>query len=357
MLRHRFICLLALVLMVTGCTSCGGGGRTAEPIAQEPPTVETPAATHTGTPAIAQKTPTFNAPRAYADLQKQCSFGARIPGSTAHADCLAWLKTQFPGATKLVNQNFSAQTPYGGPYNFTNVLALYGGGKGGVPFLICAHWDTRPVANMDPDPANRTKPVMGANDGASGVAVILELARVMQATPPSRPVLLALLDAEDSGKDGSNLNDYSGFCIGADYLAQHWPAGLTKPEEGVLLDLVGRASKSNPRIVNPPYGAVSYLDLPIEANSLDTNPTLVNALWTIAEGRGHSAFRRTVGRRITDDHLPLIAVGIKCIDLIQFPPPEWHTIDDTPEYCSAEALNQTGDTLVRYLYEHLSPAG
>lgn len=330
MLRHKYLCLLGLIVLVTGCTSCGGGAGTTPP----PPTI-----------------PTFDSTRAFADLQAQCDFGARTPGSTAHSTCLAWLKTQFPGAEKVVSQDFSAKTPYGGPYNFTNVLALYGAGKAGVPFLICSHWDSRPKADKDPLPANRDKPVMGANDGASGVAVILELARLMQAQAPARPVILALLDAEDSGKDGSTFNDYEGFCIGTEYLAKHWPEGLSKPAEGVLLDMVGRNDLPNARIPNPPYGGVAYLHLPIEGYSINANPTLVNAIWSIAEQRGHLAYKRTIGGSVVDDHLALINGGIKCIDIIQFPPPEWHTIDDTPEHCSPAALNQTGDTLTQYIYK------
>ena len=326
-MRHNWLCLLGLIALVTGCTSCGGGtgGQTAN-------------------------APVFDQVRAFADLQKQCDFGARTPGSEAHSQCLAWLKTQFPGAASVVSQDFRATTPYGGPYGFTNVLAVYGADQPGTPFLICSHWDCRPKADRDPDPAKRTQPVMGANDAASGVAVILELARLMQASAPPRPVVLALLDAEDSGKDGSTFNEYEGFCIGTKYLAQHWPASVAKPAEGVLLDMVGRNDVANPDIPNPPYGGVQYLYLPIEGYSMQNNPTLVDALWTIAAQRGHLAYKKTVGNNVVDDHLPLVAGGINCIDVIQFPPPEWHTSQDTPEHCSPAALEQTGDTLVQYLY-------
>jgi glutaminyl-peptide cyclotransferase len=324
MLRHKCLALLCLIVMVTGCTSCGGGS---------------------GTTPVTPQVGDFNAERAFLDLEHQCSFGARTPGSTAHSQCLAWLETQFAGADPLVKQAFSSETPFGGPYDFTNVLALYGADKPGTPFLICAHWDSRPKADADPLVANRDRPVMGANDGASGVAVILELARLMKDVAPPRPVVLALLDAEDSGKDGNTSNVYEGFCIGTVYLADHWPSNVPKPAEGALLDMVGRATKTNTRL------GVSALFLPIEGNSVQANATLVNALWTLAEQRGHTAFSRHVSGMIIDDHLPLIAAGIKCIDLIQAPfPPEWHTVDDTAEYCSATALNQTGDTLLRYLY-------
>lgn len=332
MARYKAIWLLCLLVLVTGCTSCGGGGNAQVPDPPVPP----------------QPTVAFDSARAFANLEAQCDFGPRIPGSQAHTDCLAWLVQQLGTADQVVQQPFETSTLFGGPYNFTNVLAIYGKNKPGVPLLLCAHWDCRPKADEDPDPANRDKPVMGANDGASGVAVLLELARLMAANPPPRPIIIALLDAEDSGKSGSG-ELYSGFCLGSKYLAANWPASLAKPTEGILLDLVGGDDVANPRCP-PRFGGNNVLDFPIERNSLDFNPTLVNALWTIAERRGHTAFKRTVGSAITDDHLPLNAAGIKVIDIIDFPPPEWHTIDDTPEHCSAAALHQTGDTLARYIW-------
>jgi len=238
---------------------------------------------------------------------------------------------------------------FGGPFDFTNLVAIFGQGQPGVPFLLCAHWDSRPRADEDPEPANRTQPVMGANDGASGVAVLLEMARAFVASPPPRPVIIALLDAEDSGRSGSGL-PYQGFCIGATYLAQHWPAALAKPAEGVLLDLVGCDNVANARLQPPLHGANSILDFPMEQNSLAANRALVQRVWTAASRRGHTAFLNTEGNAITDDHLPFIAAGIRVIDIIDFPPEEWHTIDDTPEHCSPDALYQSGDTLLQVIY-------
>ncbi|MEN6642866.1 MAG: M28 family peptidase [Armatimonadia bacterium] len=331
MARYKAIWLLFLLLLVTGCTSCGGGAGKQDD--NNPPP---------------QTTVEFDSTRAFADLERQCEFGPRIPGSQAHANCLAWLVQQLGTADQVVQQPFESSTTFGGPYNFTNVLAIYGKDKPGVPFLLCAHWDCRPKADEDPDPANQDKPVPGANDGASGVAVLLELARLMATNPPPRPIIIAMLDAEDSGQSGSG-ELYSGFCLGAKYLATHWPSALAKPTEGVLLDLVGGDDVANPRCP-PRFGGNNILDFPIERNSQNYNPTLVSALWTIADERGHTAFKRTTGSSITDDHLPLNAGGIKVIDIIDFPPPEWHTIDDTPANCSAAALYQTGDTLARYIW-------
>jgi glutaminyl-peptide cyclotransferase len=324
--RPRCLLVLVLLVLVTGCTSCGGGG--------------------TVNPVVA---PDFDRVRAFADLEQQCSFGPRVPGSTAHQQCLDWLKTQFPGADKVVSQAYTLATPFGGPYDFTNVLALYGQAQPGTPLLLCAHWDCRPQADEDPDPANRTKPVPGANDGASGVAVLLEIARLLNGNAPPRPVVLALLDAEDSGKEGVAGYDYEGFCLGTEYLAKHWPVDLPKPDAGVLLDLVGGDNIANPRLP-PRFGGNDYLDFPIEQYSWQANPGLVRTLWAIAARRGHQAFKNQTGMSVIDDHLPLIAAGIPTVDIIDFPPPEWHTVDDTPEHCSADSLYQVGDTLVQYIY-------
>lgn len=323
--RHHTLWLPCLILMLTGCTSCGGGAG----------------------PAVV--VPTFDQARAFADLQRQCDFGPRVPGSQAHADCLEWMAAQLAPADQLIRQNFSSATEFGGPYDFTNLIALFGKGKPGVPFLLCAHWDCRPKADEDPDPANRDKPVPGANDGASGVAVLLEIARAFAASPPPRPVIIALLDAEDSGKAGAP-GPYQGFCIGADYLGKHWPAGLAKPAEGILLDMVGADDLDNPRLNQPFPGVNTFLDFHPEAYSVESNQALVTKVWDIASRRGHTAFKSTNGGAVIDDHLPLIAAGIKTIDIIDFPPEEWHTVDDTPENCSAAALNQSGDTLLQLLY-------
>jgi len=327
MMHLRWLWLPCLILMLTGCTSCGGGQ---------------------GHPVVV---PTFDQDRAFADLEQQCAFGARVPGSQAHADCLEWLATQLAGADRLIRQNFSASTVFGGPYDFTNLIAVFGQGKPGVPFLLCAHWDCRPQADADPDEANRTQPVMGANDGASGVAVLLEIGRALVASVPPRPIIIVLLDAEDSGRSGS-ARPYQGFCLGSKYLAEHWPDDLAKPAEGILLDLVGCDDIPNPRLQPSAYGANSVLDFPMEGNSLDANRALVERVWQVAADRGHTAFKNTEGHTITDDHLPLINGGINVIDIIDFPPEEWHTVDDTPEHCSADALNQTGDTLLQVIYSN-----
>jgi len=136
--------------------------------------------------STAAGTPTFNASRSWADLQTQCNFGTRNPASTGKAACLAWLKSTFAlYTTDVEDQSFSFHGDDGVTYAGDNIIATFASASGTTttPLLIAAHWDSRPVANMDPTPANRTQPIMGADDGASGVAVLTELARELKDFP------------------------------------------------------------------------------------------------------------------------------------------------------------------------------
>ncbi len=331
-------CLLAYaVLAVVLLSSCTAGSQTA---GDEGPPDPPPGPTY----------PQFDKAAAFAYLQAQCDFGARVPGSQAHQDCLAWIAEQLRQTTDtVILQQFNALTPFGGPYEFTNIIAYYPGNAEQQPVMLGAHWDCRPQADEDPDPERRAEPVMGANDGASGVAVLLEIARLAGANSNRRPLLLACFDAEDSGKSGADGFELDGWAIGSSYLARNMPSDLPAPEALILIDLVGQDEVHNDRL-GTPNGSNDYLDFPIERHSLEAAPLLVNAIWTIAEAAGHEAFVRTSRGYITDDHLPFIQQGIPAIDIIDLPHPEWHTTEDTPDCCSADSLYQVGDTLLRYLY-------
>lgn len=334
---------LCLVIAFAGLVSCNGGSDEA---VDEPagPVVDDP----DPSPPASQR-PTFNRTRAFADLEAQCDFGARVPGSQAHANCLQWLAAQLQQtAETIITQEFSAETPFGGPYDFTNIIAYYPGDDS-QPVLLGAHWDCRPEADQDPDPALRTEPVMGANDGASGVAVLLELARNIHDNQNRPPVLIALFDAEDSGSYQNTSFPLNGWALGSQYLVQNWPEELPEPAEAIVVDLVGQDTEHNERL-GTPGGSNDYPDFQIERHSLDSAPLLVDALWTIAENAGHDAFKRTTRGPVTDDHLPFIQAGYPAVDIIDLPVPEWHTADDTPEHCSPDPLFQVGDTLLRYLY-------
>jgi glutaminyl-peptide cyclotransferase len=299
--------------------------------------------------------PLFDRDSAFAYLEAQCDFGARIPGSQAHEDCLQWMVARLQATTDtVILQPFTAATPFGGPYDFTNVIAWFPGNTEAQPVMLGAHWDCRPRADADPDPALRNQPVMGANDGASGVAVLLEIARLAHQNPAHRPFILAFFDAEDSGGGPIGGFDLNGWAIGSSYMAKHMPAQIPAPYALILIDLVGQDEVHNDRL-GTPNGSNDYLDFPIESYSLNSAPELVDQIWSIGEAAGHAAFIRTTRGYITDDHVPFIRQGIPALDIIDLPHPEWHTADDTPDCCSPDSLYQVGDTLLRYLYA--APAG
>ena len=335
-LGKRMRILAAISLFAALGTSCSSGGG-AGPVDPPPPPPD--------------ERPAFDRARAFADLEAQVAFGPRVPGSQAHVDCLAFLtgRLQQAGA-QVVTQDFTATTGLSGQqaYDFTNVAGLFSAGAPGEVLLLGAHWDSRAIADQDPDPARRTQPVPGANDGASGVAVLLEFARLFAQDAPPRPVIIAFFDAEDQVGTSSSLPD-GGWIIGSRKMATDWPQELPRPDQMILLDLVGGDELPNARLGTPGISDDRFT-LPIELGSLDNAPVLVDEIWSIAERLGHEAFVRTGGRSITDDHVPFIEAGIPSVDIIEFYPPEWHTTDDTPEHCSPDSLHQVGDTLLEFIY-------
>jgi len=281
------------------------------------------------TPAEA---PPFDGHRAHADVVTQVNFGPRIPGTEGHRRCADWLAAELNKHTSTVRRqtfyhvNTSAGTP--DTLHLFNLIASF---QPDNPrrIAICAHWDTRPWADEEPDSSKRTQPVPGANDGASGVAVCLELARLLGAAPPPFGVDLILFDAEDQGPRGRTDE----YLIGSRWFASQ--ARSYRPVALFLLDMVGDAR----------------LNISIEAYSDSLAPGLVDLVWGAADSLGLSGFVDTVGHHVIDDHLPFLLNGIPAIDLIDFDYPEWHTVSDTPDKVSAESLNQVG-RLMRHLIYH-----
>ena len=272
----------------------------------------------------------FDKNRAYDYLKKQCEFGPRFPGSSGHIPTRDYLVNELKQFTNNVRtQGFSA-------VNFMenkrargfNIIASFK--KGSPKLLLCAHWDSRPLADQDPEKENRSKPILGANDGASGVAVLLEIAQILKNQPPPVPVDIVLFDAEDMGRE-SHSNEFSqGSRFFAKNLAHDY-----KPNAAILLDLVGDKD----------------LQLYIEENSNEFAPQLVKQVWNIAKQLNIPEFINEPRYAVTDDHLPLIDVGIPAIDIIDFDYPHWHTIEDTPDKCSPESLEKVGQVVLKFVYQ------
>lgn len=268
----------------------------------------------------------FDGKHAFEYLEAQCDFGPRPSGSDAHEKTREYLVAELRRYSKeVVEQKFEYKTKKNEVLKMTNIIARFGK-KGNEKILLAAHWDTRPFADKDPDPKKRDTPIIGANDGASGVAVLLELARVMKSNPPENEIIIVLFDGEDYGRDISEM------FIGSKYFAENM--GEWRPDYGILLDMIGDKD----------------LRLPIERNSYIVAPELTKLVWQKARDLGLDAFLPRLGPSIMDDHLSLIKAGVPCIDIIDFDYPYWHTTEDTPDKCSAESLETVGRVMLALIY-------
>lgn len=307
--RPTFL-LLAAALLLCACSPAATPAATAIP---------TPAATATiaATPTYTQPPePVFDGERALQDVVTQVQFGPRIPGSSAHQQAVIWLQQQLSesGWTVTLQETTYNNQPV------VNIIAKRG--EGLQPWIVLgAHYDSRMQASND-SAANQATPVPGANDGASGVAVLLELARVLP-QDLQKQVWLVLFDSEDQG----HLEGWD-WIYGSRAFVEALQA---KPDMAVIVDMIGDAD----------------LNIYQEQTS---NPALTQDIWAVAAARGHGdVFLAEAKYSILDDHTPFLEQGIPAIDIIDFDYPYWHTIADTPDKVSAESLFAVGDTLLHWL--------
>ncbi len=253
----------------------------------------------------------FDGERAYADVSAQVAFGPRTPGSTGHAEVQKWMRTELEEAGWMVEVQETAAM--GHPLK--NVIAK----RSDAPpqIILGAHYDTRFFADNDPDAANQSKPVPGANDGASGVAVLIELARTLP--QDSVPIWLVFFDAEDQGRfDGWD------WILGSRAFVDELQF---RPQAVVIVDMIGDAD----------------LNIYMEINS---DPTLRAEIWAEAAQLGYQEnFIPEEKYSILDDHAPFLEAGIPAVDLIDFDYPYYHTMQDTPDKVSAQSLKVVGETL------------
>ncbi len=316
--------IVQLILVGIFLLAVGYLGRVGWALRPTPPPTPTPTPTFTPLPSPTP-TPTpshFDGARAYEHVKAQVAFGPRVPGSDASARARAYMRAVLLRAGWQVTEE-----PH--TYKGTPVVNLVARRGKGPILIIGAHYDSRRFADRDPDPTQREKPVPGANDGASGVAVLLELARVLRWDEARHAIWLYFFDAEDQG----NIDGWP-WSVGATFAAQQAPPAV---EAVVILDMVGDRDQQ------------FYL----ERNS---DPQLRATIWQVAQRLGmEHVFIPEEKYSIVDDHLPFIRVGIPAVDVIDFDYTYWHTTADTADKVSATSLERVGRVIQAWVAQVVAP--
>ena len=284
-----------------------------------------------GSQSAAQR---FDAAQAMGWMRYQVAAGPRVPGQPGHRLVAEWLERELRARADSVEvQAFAHVTAAGDTLALRNIIARF---RPSDPnrILYVTHWDTRPEAEKDPDSSKRHQPIPGANDGASGTALLLEVADALKKAPPAVGVDLLFVDGEDYGSfEADSMKD---VLIGARYFARHLPTGY-RPLFAVLWDMVGGRDQQ----------------IYEEGYSLERAPEVVERVWSTAEELHLGAmFRPMNGGYITDDHVPLQEAGIRAIDVIGFENYRaWHhTMEDTPDKVSEATLADVGRLALALLH-------
>ncbi|GHT56813.1 glutamine cyclotransferase [Bacteroidia bacterium] len=290
--------------------------------------------------------PAFDADSARFYTGKQVSFGPRVPNTPAHDSCGSYLADELRrfGAT-VTEQTATLLLLDGSPIAIKNIIGSFQP-ENKSRILLCAHWDSRPYADHDPDSKNWHTPIDGANDGAGACAVLLEIARQASITQPAVGLDIIFFDAEDWGKPDFPAKDkhYGNWCMGSEYWAKNPHVSNYTARYGILLDMVGGPNASFFK----------------EAISTQQAPHVIKKVWEAARATGYeSYFPNRPGGSIEDDHIQVIRYrNIPCIDIIQYDPdsesgfaPYWHTLDDTMKNVDKNTLQAVGQTVLYVLYK------
>ena len=289
--------------------------------------------------------PAFNADSAYAYIERQVAFGPRVPNTAAHKACAAWLETSFKRFTpNVIVQRANLRAFDGTMLDSRNIIAVFNP-EIQSRVLLCAHWDSRPWADHDPDPANRKKPVPAANDGGSGVGVLLEIARQMSQHNPGLGVDIVLFDSEDYGEpqemQGTNEDSWA---LGSQYWSRNPHVTGYSARYGILLDMVGAKGAT----------------FTMEGTSMYYAPDIMRRVWDIAHRLGYEEYFLTKkSGAITDDHVYVNQIlRIPTIDIIDYDQDRekgffkyWHTVNDDMSNISKETLHAVGHTVLTAVYE------
>jgi hypothetical protein len=288
----------------------------------------------------------FNADSAFSYTRQQVAFGPRVPGTPQAQKAGDWIVAMMKTRAAVVTeQRWMYKTLKGDSIPLRNILARFNP-TATQRVLYITHWDTRPMADADPVLGNRHDPILGANDGASGVGLFIALGDALKKTPPGIGVDLLFVDGEDYG---SNWDPpYSDVLLGSQYFVEHLPSPDYKPMYGVLWDMIADAN----------------LDITQEPNSVRAAPEVVTRVWQKAAEYGYSKYflAQTYSSAITDDHIPFLNKGFHVIDVldIEYGPPGadghaspnyHHTLQDTMEHISVKSFQIVGDVALGLLMD------
>jgi hypothetical protein len=281
-----------------------------------------------------ESVPPVDGARALSRVERQVAFGPRIPGTPGHERTREWLVAELRRLGGEVEEQRFTDTTLGRPIELVNVIARFSARGNGAPrrLMLCAHWDTRPWCDQDPDSTAWNEPCPGANDGGSGVAVLLEVAECLALRRAPVDVDLVFFDGEDMGRPQVP----SEFSLGARGFARRLPplGDPRRPAAAFLFDMVGDKD----------------LDIRVEGTSAELASSLVALVLDGARATGAKSFHEQVGYRVTDDHIPLLEAGLPAVDIIDFEYPAWHTRGDLPDQVSAESLEEVARVAAWLVY-------
>lgn len=321
--------MLFLGLLITSCKEESKSEPVDETVSEEQP------------PRKKVSIPPFQADSAFAHIEKQLSFGPRNPNSTGHEQCKQWIsETIAQWADDTILQDFKAQTYRGEQFKATNIIGVFNP-DAKKRIVLAAHWDTRFIADFDPDDSRQEDPIPGADDGGSGVGVLLEIARNLHNNPIEIGVDIIFFDAEDQGDNGGR--NAESWCLGA----QHWARNPHTPnysaEFGILLDMVGSKGAR----------------FTLEGFSMQFAPQITNQMWNLAQSMGFSGyFIKTRTNPITDDHYFVNTIAkIPMTNIVNKPEGSetgfgwyWHTHSDDIEVINKATLKAVGQVVLATIY-------
>ena len=289
--------------------------------------------------------PQFSADSAYTYTEAQCAFGPRVPNTEAHRKCSAYLTSMFQRFCDTVYvQEFNAKAYNGSQLKSRNIIGCFNP-EAKDRIIVASHWDSRPYADHDPDPSMHRTPIDGANDGAAGVGVLLEIARQLSLKHPDRGIDLICFDSEDYGapQDEESRQSEDDWCLGSQYWSQHPHRAAYSARFGILLDMVGGANALFCK----------------EGTSTFYARDILNRVWDYAAALGYTSdFSRRETAPIIDDHLYVNRLtNIPMIDIIEYNEaggtgfnPTWHTLKDNMENISRSSLQKVGEVVLYTLY-------